>query len=221
MVRFAPKFMQVLVFDLEAYVPKEDRIRRYGTSLTVNPYKTGHTLLGGVFSLRNPVTNEVFADFEHHWTWREGSEKETVKQIYEIFAGIRKRIKDKPAYCADPVICGVGIATFDMPFLYTKFLEYQVAPPAEIYEVFCKNRIVDLSVAGIGFLKKQVPILHPRAHNELADRFLPDREKKPTGKVVWEMYDDREFSAIETRCEGEVREMSAIYEALLGESISE
>jgi hypothetical protein len=49
MVRFAPKFMQVLVFDLEAYVPKEDRIRRYGTSLTVNPYKTGHTLLGGVF----------------------------------------------------------------------------------------------------------------------------------------------------------------------------
>ncbi|HJJ28484.1 MAG TPA: hypothetical protein O0X70_03735 [Methanocorpusculum sp.] len=221
MVLYTPKYLQVLIFDLEAYVPKADRRRRYGTSLTVNPYKPEHTLLGGVFSLKNPATGEVYADFAHHWTWREGGEEEVVQSIYALFAGIRARIRDKPAHAADPVICGIGIGTFDMPFLYTKFLQYQVAPPEEIYEVFCKNRVVDLSVAGIGFLQKQAPLLHPRAHNELADRFVPDRDRKPTGKVVWEMYDDREFAAIESRCEGEVREMAKIYEALLGESISE
>ena len=220
MVHFSTKALLVLIFDLEAYVPKEDRKRRYGTSLTVNPYRQGHTLLGGVFSLKNPVTGEVFADFEHHWVWRDGSEKETVRNIYEIFVAIRHRIKDMPAFCADPVITGIGISTFDMPFLYTKFMQYEVAKPEEIYEVFCKNRVVDLSVAGIGFMKKTAPILYPRSHNELADQFIPDRNKKPTGKVVWDMYDDNEFGAIEERCEGEVREMSAIYAALYGESVS-
>lgn len=220
MVQFNPKYLQVLIFDLEAYVPKEDRKRRSGTSLTVNPYRAEHTLLGGVFSLKNPVTGEVIEDFTHHWVWNEGSEKEVVKNVYDIFSGIRDRIKNKPAFCADPVISGIGISTFDMPFLYTKFLQYNVAAPEEIYEVFCKNRILDLSVAGIGFMYEKTPVLHPRPHNLLADRFIPERNKKPTGKVVWELYDEGEFTAIEERCDGEVHEMSEIYEALLGESIS-
>ncbi|MDO5846472.1 MAG: hypothetical protein Q4Q04_06080 [Methanocorpusculum sp.] len=216
MVQF-PRGSEVLVFDLEAYVPEEDRGRRRGASLAVNPFRPGHALLGGVFYGVRPQTGEVWTspEFEHHWMWDEGGEEETVCSVYEIFAGMRRRAGGKRLSDADPVAAGVGISMFDMPFLLAKFLSFAVAPPEDVYEALGKVRVIDLAVAGIGFVPTGWPELYPRPHNVLADALLPEREEKPTGKVVWDMVDAGEYAGVAKRCEGEVREMAEMAERML------
>lgn len=205
---------ELLIFDLEAYVPREER-KRSSLSLAVNPYRKGHTLLGGVFHLFHPATGEVITtpEYEHHWLWKDGDEAETVFNIYQIFSGMHERAAGKKKFAADPVVCGVGIANFDMPFICAKCMEYETAPKDEIYESVCKFRVVDLNTAALGFVPGKE--LYPIPHNRIADYFLPARCEKPTGKVVWDMADDKEYSAIETRCETEVREMKEIVCAML------
>ena len=102
-----------------------------------------------------------------------------------------------------------------LPFLAAKCWEYTVAPPEVIiYETVCKLRVIDLAIAGIRFLRIPRPVLHPCTRNELANRFLGDRDQKPTGKRVWDMADEKEYAAIEERCEGEVREVVALIHAM-------
>ncbi len=215
MVQFTPALTDFLVFDLEAFVPPADRKRKNGASLAVNSYRKGHTLLGGVVYSSRPLMGEVILDYSHHWIWREGGEKEVVSSFYKIFSDMWSGLKNKKMIQADPVVCGIGISTFDMPFLLTKCLQYEVASPEEIYETLGKCRVLDLSVAGIGFVPTHNPILHPCTHNQLADALLPEREHKPTGKKVWEMVDAKDYAAVEKRCEGEVREMVEIAAKML------
>ena len=212
MIHLTPQ-SECLIFDLEAYVPKENR-HTSGFSLAANPHRPGNLLLGGVFHLFRPVTGEIVTDPEycHHWMWRDGDEAETVAAIYRIFAGMRERAVGKKRFAADPVVSGVGIANFDMPFIYAKCLQFEVDDPAEIYDTVCKFRVVDMSSAAIGFFPSQP--LYPIPHNQMADRFLSDRKTKPTGKVVWDMADEKEYGAIEARCEHEVREMKDLYAAM-------
>ncbi len=215
MVKF-PISTEYLVFDLEAYVPKADRKRTTGPSLAINPFRKDHTLLGGVFHLSRPRMGEILTkpEYEHHWVWDEGDEGEVVASIYQLFSGMRKRASVKKQHHADPVVVGVGIAQFDMPALFAKCLAHETAPADEIYETICKVRVVDLAVAGIGFLKSDSPLIYPKTHNALADFFIPEREKKPTGKVVWEMADEKDYVGIAVRCEGEVREMVTLAERM-------
>lgn len=214
MIVFLPGLTEVIVFDLEAFVPPEDRRRKNGASLAVNPYREGHTLLGGVIYRARPLEGTVITDFAHHWIWRDGSEEEVVKHLFAVFSDSWKHISTKKRIHCDPLVFGIGISTFDLPFFTTKCREYAVAPPEVIYETVCKLRVVDLATAGIGFLQIPRPVLHPCTHNELANRFLGERNQKPTGKRVWDMMDEKEYGAIEERCEGEVREMVALMNAM-------
>ena len=216
MVKF-PLSTELLVFDLEAYVPEADRKRKTGASLAVNPFRQGHTLLGGVFHLSRPRTGEVLTspEFEHHWVWDEGDEAEVVASIYALFSGMRRRSSVKKSHQAESVVAGVGISMFDMPCILAKCLAHEVAPADEIYETVCKFRVVDLAVAGIGLLPANKPVLYPRTHNALADTFIPERVKKPTGKVVWEMAEEKDYAGIAARCEGEVKEMVLLAERML------
>ena len=216
MVVFRPDLTEIIVFDLEAFVPPCDRKRKTGASLAVNPYREGHTLLGGVIYRARPLEDVVIADFEHHWIWRDGSEEKVVKHLFSIFSDAWKHVATKKRVYCDPLVLGIGISTFDLPFLAAKCQEYQVAPPEIIYETVCKLRVVDLATAGIGFLQIPRPVLHPCTHNELASGFLGERDQKPTGKRVWEMADEMEYAEIEKRCEGEVREMVAMMNVMTG-----
>jgi len=214
MVVFLPGLTEVIVFDLEAFVPLCDRKRKDGSSLAVNPYREGHTLLGGVIYRARPLEDVVVEDFTHYWVWRDGSEEEVVKHLFAVFSDVWKHISAKKRIHCDPLVFGIGISTFDLPFLAAKCREYAVAPPEVIYETVCKLRVVDLATAGIGFLQIPRPVLHPCTHNELANGFLGERDQKPTGKHVWNMADGKEYAAIEERCEGEVREMVALMNAM-------
>lgn len=214
-VQFCPEFTEVIVFDLEAFVPPADRRRRTGASLAVNPFRPDHTLLGGVVYRVRPLTGEILSRYEHHWVWEDGDERAVVSALYGIFADTWRHVAGKRTFQADPVVAGVGIATFDLPFLMAKCQQYAVAPPEEVYETLGKMRVLDLSVAGIGFLHPDRPVLHPCTHNELANGLLGERPQKPTGKCVWEMMDGGEYAAIAARCEGEVREMVQLMGVML------
>jgi len=213
MISYHPR-TEVLIFDLEAYVPKEDRKSKDGTSLAVNPYLPGHSLLGGVFYLYRPLTGEILLPYEHHWVWKTGNEKNLLTEIYSIFFAMRKRASSKKPHEAEPTIVGVGITHFDLPYLIARCIEQEIAPKEDIYQILTKFRIIDLASAGIPLLPRDKAILYPVSHNALANTLLPERKKKPTGKVVWEMADGKEYADIEKRCEGEVREIVEITEKL-------
>lgn len=148
--------------------------------------------------------------------WKDGSEEAVVANLYQIFADTWKHFRAKKCAEFDPVVAGIGISTFYIPFLAAKCQEFQVASPEEIYETICKLRVADLATAGIGFLQISRPVLHPCTHNELANGFLGERDQKPTGKRVWTMADEKDYDGIEERWEGEVREMVALMDAMLG-----
>jgi hypothetical protein len=213
MIRFDPELTEILVFDLEAYVPKNDRKRKSGASLAVNPFKPDHTLLGGVVCCVKPLSETSVPRYSHHWIW-ESSEEEVAASLYAEFSGVWKRVIRKRHMHADPVVAGIGISVFDLPFLLCKCLLHEIAPPEDIYETLCKFRVLDLSAAGIGFVKSGHPVLYPCTHNELADSLLGERVQKPTGKRVWDFVDEKQYPAIARRCEGEVREMAAIMTAM-------
>ena len=134
MVVFRPDLTEVIVFDLEAFVPPCDRKRKTGASLAVNPYREGHTLLGGVIYRARPLEDVVIADFEHHWIWRDGSEEKVVKHLFSIFSDAWKHVATKKRVYCDPLVLGIGISTFDLPFLAAKSQAYHVAPPEITYE---------------------------------------------------------------------------------------
>lgn len=191
-----------------------DRRRKTSASLAVNPYREGHTLLGGVLYRARPLEGVVVADYEYHWVWSDGSEEEVVKHLFTVFADVWKHLAAKKCVQCDPIVTGIGISTFDIHFLAAKCQEYAVAPLDIIYETICKLWVVDLSAAGIVFLQIPRPVLHPSTHNELANGFLDERNQMPTGKRVWDMADEKDYAADE-RCEGEVREMVALMTAMM------
>ncbi|HJJ95702.1 MAG TPA: hypothetical protein O0W79_03900 [Methanocorpusculum sp.] len=222
MIHFPPS-TECMVFDLEAYVPKEDRRKRNGISLAVNPYRPGHTLLGGVFHIYCPLTGDVVTNpsFTHQWLWDKRSEKNLIEDIYSLFLGMRTRAAGKKSYYAEPCLAGVGIVHFDLPYLIAKCIEYNVAPAADVYDTMTKFRVIELTSAGIGYLPKLTPWLYPVSHNAMADALLSEREEKPTGKVVWDMYDEKNYADIAKRCESEVKEIKGVAEKLQELSISQ
>ena len=196
--------------------PERGPRRKNGVSLAVNPYRPGHILLGGVFHIYRPLTGETVTDpaYTHEWLWDRKSEHDLVKEIYSLFSGMRARAAGKKSYYAEPCLAGVGIVHFDLPYLTAKCIEHAVAPADEIYDTMTKFRVIELTSAGIGYLPKQTPWLYPVSHNAMADALLPERENKPTGKVVWDMYDEKNFAGIAQRCEAEVKEIKGIAEKL-------
>ena len=94
-VQYYPEKTQILFFDLEFYVPENDREGRLG--LKANPYKNGHFLIGGTFlryfPLLNHEKNNIKKEF---WIWNyNNSEKEMLKNILKFVEDSWNIIKRK------------------------------------------------------------------------------------------------------------------------------
>ena len=82
MVDFDPDITEIIFFDLEWYVPPEQRKLR-GASLAMNPHKPGQFLLGGVFGKFHPLKQKKGdIKLEHFWLWKEKDERTLVQKIY-------------------------------------------------------------------------------------------------------------------------------------------
>jgi hypothetical protein len=120
------------------------------------------------------------------------------------------RILGKPA--KDLVLCGAGIAKFDLPALYCRALFNEIADPAELFEVFFKARPIDLANEA-SFLFPEEPVLYPKTTKEMAGR-LGLRELKGSSKGVWESYESGDYAAIERRTADELRLVMELYKRL-------
>jgi hypothetical protein len=216
MARLNPDNTTILFFDLEAYVPEPLRRRPRIASLAANPHLPGVSLLGGVFSVCNPFCIED-PTLHKLWIWDINSENALLTVIYALFREAWESLAGKKRDEADLILAGIGISTFDIPFLYSRALIHSIAPADDLYETFCCCRVLDLASAGIGYLRGRHPVPHPVTHNDLVARFIGD-EKKPGGRVVWDMMDRGDTDSIEERTREEVRQTIAIYQAMIREN---
>ena len=207
----------MLFFDLEAYAPPDERTPGRG-SLIVNPARPGHVLLGGCFYAKrfaDPIAAQP--EVKGLWLWHFDSERALLLAIRECFEqewerqrAERVRVLGKPA--VDLVVCGAGVARFDLPALYCRSLLHAVAPPEALFELYFKTRPIDLSNEA-GFLFPEEPWLYPKTTREMAGR-LGLREHKGSSKSVWDSYERGELEAIEQRTAGELRLVLQLYQRL-------
>jgi hypothetical protein len=209
----------MLFFDLEAYAPPSERATSL-SSLVVNPARPGHLLLGGCFFSKRfaePIPERP--ELQGLWLWDFESEAallEAIKARFEVEWQRQRdegvRVLGKPA--KDLVVCGAGIAKFDLPVLYCRSLFNEIADPAELFEVFFKARPIDLANEA-SFLFPEEPILYPKTTREMAGR-LGLREQKGSSKSVWDLYESRDYAAIERRTADELLLVLDIYKRLQG-----
>ncbi|HYO53396.1 hypothetical protein [Archangium sp.] len=212
----------MLFFDLEAYAPPDDRSASL-SSLIVNPARPGHVLLGGCFfskRFEDPIPEAP--ELQGLWLWNFESEAALLAAIKARFEEEWRRQREEKVWilgkpATDLVVCGAGIAKFDLPALYCRALFNEIASPAELFEVFFKARPIDLANEA-SFLFPEEPILYPKTTREMAGR-LGLRERKGSSKSVWESYESRDHGAIEQRTEHELRLVLEIYQRLQGKIV--
>ncbi|MHA1168705.1 MAG: hypothetical protein ACTSRU_12835 [Candidatus Hodarchaeales archaeon] len=114
----------MLFFDLEHYVPEEQRQSKT-TTLRANPDRKGQFLLGGV------VTNLQYDDglgrsnTGEYWIWKETSlendeeiqkaEEKVLEKIYHHFKRSWEIVTQNFSRRRDLIVVGTGIARFDLP----------------------------------------------------------------------------------------------------------
>jgi hypothetical protein len=209
MVTFDPEQTEMIFFDLEFYVPKEDRIMN-GASLLANPTKSGQFLLGGVFCRFWPLKKDrVDLEFKHIWIWDLKTEKKVLKEIYNYFMGSWNELKNKDPRQADLILCGIGITRFDLPVLYIRSIAKKIDSQKNIFEVYFKTKPIDFSTVTIPFFNRE-KVMYPKTANQILNRFRLEKEKS-SSILVWERYDNQDYDWIKQRTEEEVKSTLDIY----------
>ena len=208
----------MIFFDLEFYVPPEDRNdpTSQGT-LVFNPTNSHHKVLGGYFIAYDWKLKTIRSE-QSYWLWNFPSEKALLTTIYDFFqeecafqqgecsSVLGKRIQDV-------VTCGFAIGRVDLPTLFIRSHQVHVADPASLFNVFLKTKIIDLSNTAC-FLFPKEPTFYPKTANEVNKALFPKTPRKPSGKQVWLDYDTGEVDRVESRCTDEVHTIFWIYHAL-------
>ncbi|MFW9996613.1 MAG: hypothetical protein ACFFD4_31510 [Candidatus Odinarchaeota archaeon] len=209
----------MIFFDLEFYVPPQDR-EKVWPSLKANPHSYGHFLLGGVFAEAIPYSSSIENyDIHQFWLWREGcSEEQLLKKIYDYLSSAWERadLENIPIKLSqkDLILAGINIANIDLPYLYNRMNKYQIATSEELFSVILPVKVIDLSQIGT-LLFKNGNILYPPTTNGLKHRLQLTTPDKPSGSKVWDQFDTKDYQGIEQRTMQEVEDFILMYEQLL------
>ncbi len=207
LIEFNPQFTEIVFFDLECYVPPEDRNQQSKSSLIYNAAKPDHFILGGVFRRMFPIQGKLEPAVSI-WNFDKQGEKATLEQIYRYFDQSWKMIdsrsrKNHP----DLILAGTGISRLDIPALYVRSKLHGVRTDEALYETYFKAKVVDLGDVGIPLFRKNSKVypLYPKTTNDLICE-LRVQSQKTSGKRVWDLYDSKEFEAIMARTAAEVED---------------
>jgi hypothetical protein len=212
MVMFDPELTEMIFFDLEFYIPEQDR-NRPGASLLANPGRTGHHLLGGVFSRFWPLKDKISElSFDHFWFWDYKNEKQLLKVIFDYFKESWDSIRDKEPRHADLILCGIGISRFDLPILYIRSLIKKIDTNENIFELYFKTKPVDLSNVTIPFFNRE-KVMYPKTANQILTRFSLEKNLA-SSMNVWEKFDNKDYEWIQQRTENEVKNSIKLYTIL-------
>jgi len=212
MLRFYPDKTKVIFFDLEYYVPAQDRDRSTPGGLTFSPVLPGHKILGGTFQTYFPMDDRMGKRTDL-WEWTLGSEEKVLGGIYELFQREWKSIEAKDQ-AGSLMLSGIGISHSDIPALLGRLSASPSLEKARVYDLLCGCRQIDLSTATYcQFAFNTAYFAYPKKKSELYQKYL-NGKKLESGKSVWDMYEGGDYQSIESRCNEEIDDAIAIYKSM-------
>lgn len=210
--KFFPERTKIIFFDLEYYVPPVDRKRPTFSGMSFSPHMEGHKVLGGSFLTYYPIEDRIGKRL-NFWEWNIGDERGVLEAIYKNLEAEWKSYSH-PEQAGALMLSGIGISHSDVPCLMARMAKYDLAKASRIYDVIYGCRQVDLSVATFcQFSFNKGYFSFPKKKMELYQKYI-DGKKIDSGKSVWDAYESKDFSAIESRCSDEVDDCLNIYKAM-------
>jgi len=209
---FHPNGTKVIFFDLEYYVPRNDRERFSPSGMKFSPVRAGHKILGGTFLTYYPLLDKV-ENRCNLWEWKQGKESVVIDAIFDFLKFEYKSYK-KEDQAGSPVLSGIGISHSDIPALVSKIHTKPENKQSVLYDLLSGCRQVDLSVATFcQFSFKKGYFAYPKKKMELYQKYLAGKKMDP-GQSVWELYEQQRYEQIEERCNAEVDDALEIYKAM-------
>lgn len=207
---------RIVFFDLEFYVPESSRTEH---GFCYNPWDKKCKLLGGSFFLANPTKDFETTDFKIKnkikslWLWNYQSEKQVLEDIYTLLNDVLELVRKTHKGMVSPILCGIGITTSDLPILVELFKRYKILTNAEAFVFQNKFRVVDLSQLSISTFNNGNNFLYPKSKNEILIKYI-NGKKFESGKVVWELYESKDYAGIEERVLDEVASTHKCYKLI-------
>ena len=212
MLRHFPESTKVVFFDLEYYVPVEDRSREAPSSMKFSPYLPGHKILGGTFQTYLLMKDELKPPVQI-WEWAAGSEKRVLEEILALL-----KYEWKGSERSDRgslVLCGIGISHSDVPALLAKLNMSLIDLPTRIFDYLSGCRQIDLSTATFcQFSSKTRYFSYPKSKAELYNKYMTEPGNVAPATSVWDDYEAGRFSVIEARTQREVDHTVTIYKRM-------
>lgn len=203
---------QIIFFDLEFYVPKEDREGRMG--LKANPYRTGHFLIGGTLHRYFPLVHKRNHDsIKEFWIWNYKNEAEMMKDIIAFIEESRGIIYKKDNQ-AELFYSGIGISRVDIQYLFAKAKLLGIKTEEELFNLFYKGRFLDFETIVIPYFKNKDNMMKTKTTKDILSKFKIERERGPSISV-WDQYDAGEYEKIRERNVNEVSDLPVMYQAIL------
>lgn len=212
-IKYSYTKTQIIFFDLEFYVPKNDQ-DKYGFS--ANPFKKDHLLLGGTFVNWKPLLEKKNKKTDNFWLWKyNNDEKKLVNDIVTYLENAWALILSEKGQC-ELCLCGVGISRVDIGYLYSKALLHKVRPEDKLFMLFHNIRLIELENVAIPYFVHENGMLLGKSTGQILKRFdIPG--KHTSGSNVWELYENKSFEKIEQRNTKEVNDCFEIYQKLVAE----
>ena len=212
-VKYTKERTQIIFFDLEFYVPENDRDKY---AFSANPFRTNHLLLGGSFLNWKPFLPKKNKKIDAFWLWKDDNdEKHLVNRIVTYLEDAWKLILAEKGH-AELCLCGIGISRVDIGYLYSKALSYQVRSNDRLFMIFHNVRIIELENATIPYFNREKNMLLSKSTNQILKRFGM-AGKHENGSTVWELYEKKKFLKIEERNRSEVNDCFDIYQKIVAE----
>lgn len=212
MLRFYPDKTKIIFFDLEYYVPAEDRKRKTPSGMVFSPALPGHKILGGTFLTYYPMQDRIGKRSEI-WEWNLQSENEVLREIFELLQREWRSIETKDQ-AGSLMLSGIGISHSDIPALLSRLSSCSIADHYRVHDLLCGCRQIDLITATYcQFSFNLSYFAYPKTKSALYQKYLNGRTLT-SGKSVWDLYESKNFGDIEGRCRQEVEDALAIYKAM-------
>jgi len=208
---------RIIFFDLEFYVPESSR-KEHG--FCYNPWDKKCKFLGGSFFLANPTRDFETTNFKIKnkikslWLWDYQSEKQVLEAIYILLNDVLELVRQAhKGIMVSPILCGIGITTSDLPILVELFKRYKILTNSEAFAFQNKFRVVDLSQLSISTFNNGNNFLYPKTKNDILTKYI-NGKKFESGKVVWELYESKDYAGIEERVLDEVMSTHKCYKLI-------
>lgn len=180
--------------------------------MSFSPVLPGHKIIGGVFQTYYPMQDRM-GKKHSIWEWNLGSEEAVLREIFQLFQQEWRSIEAKDQ-AGSLMLAGIGISHSDVPALLARLSSNAIASPDRIYDLLCGCRQIDLTTATYcQFSFNQAYFSYPKTKSALYQKYLSGK-KIESGKSVWEMYENKEFSLIESRCIDEIGDALTIYKTM-------